>query len=94
MISGIYAQLIDSEGNFIDDEFRVSSYTLGAQNLSSVASNGDDFLIAWRSSVQDDGTVGVYGALLSNNSSSSVPEPLSCIALLCSLIGLRFRSRK
>ncbi len=86
---GIFAQLIDSEGNFIDDEFRVSSYTIGAQSMSSVASNGDDFLIAWRSSVQDSGSVGVYGALLSNNNSvSSVPEPTSILLLVSAMITL------
>ena len=85
---GVYAQIIDSLGNFVDDELRLNSYSIGAQNLASVASNGSDFFVAWNSSGQDSGGVGVYGALISNNSPQSVPEPMSILLLFSAVITL------
>ena len=57
---GIFAQLVDSQGNKIGNEFLVNSYTTGDQIDAAVASNGQEYLITWSSNVQDGDEWGVY----------------------------------
>ncbi|MEM9540606.1 MAG: S8 family serine peptidase [Cyanobacteria bacterium P01_E01_bin.42] len=58
---GIYAQRYDSNGDKVDGEFQVNSYTNQAQRNPSVASLQDGgYLIAWTSQGQDGSGEGIY----------------------------------
>ena len=62
---GIYGQRYDSNGNPVDDEFQVNTYTDDDQVHPSVASlpNGG-FVVAWESEGQDSlSSEGIYGQL-------------------------------
>ena len=85
---GVYGQFIGSNGNFIDNEFLISTYTTSDQSTPSVAYNGHDFLVTWESSYQDGDSDGIYGKFISYDG-SVIPEPAS-ILLLLSGIGFLF----
>jgi len=59
--TGIFAQRYDASGNPLGAEFRVNTYTTGAQNRPALAmdSNGN-FMIAWESQDQDGDSWGIY----------------------------------
>ena len=60
--TGIYAQVFNADGTARGTEFRVNTYTSGAQSLSGVAMDEDgDFVVVWGSSGQDGNGYGVYG---------------------------------
>ena len=48
----------------MSDEFMVNTYTPMAQNYSSSASNGSNYLVTWESDGQDGASIGVYGQFL------------------------------
>ncbi|MFN8579266.1 MAG: hypothetical protein U0354_20760, partial [Candidatus Sericytochromatia bacterium] len=59
---GIYAQRFDSLGNSIDSEFRVNTYTVGAQINPSVSTDTlGNFVVTWQSANQDGSGYGIYG---------------------------------
>jgi len=61
---GIFAQKFDHEGNKIEKEFRVNSYTQNKQRnpATGIDSNGN-FIITWQSSFQDGHGQGIYAKL-------------------------------
>jgi len=65
--SGVFAQLIDNEGNKIGTEFQVNSYTMGNQKEPSAASDGKTYFISWKTEGQDGDQAGVFGQLFDNN---------------------------
>jgi hypothetical protein len=58
---GIFAQMFSSAGLALGDEFRVNTYTPGAQTapVAALAEDGS-FVIAWQSFGQDGGSNGIY----------------------------------
>ncbi|MCD6459481.1 PEP-CTERM sorting domain-containing protein [bacterium] len=88
---GIYGQKIDSFGNLIGDEFLINTYTASNQQHPAIASNGDDFIVAWDSYGQDGSDDGVYAKFM-NKTNDVIPEPAS-ILLLLSGIGFLFGKR-
>ena len=61
--SGVFAQLLDNDGNKIDAEFQVNSYTADNQKEASAASDGSTYFVAWESENQDSSQSGVFGQL-------------------------------
>jgi phosphoheptose isomerase len=58
---GVYAQRYNATGDPQGGEFLVNTFTENSQSTPSVAMDANgDFVIAWHSLAQDDGTVGVY----------------------------------
>lgn len=58
---GIYAKTFNSDGNVINDEFRINSYTEGNQKYPSVTMLSDgSFIIAWQSQEQDGASYEIY----------------------------------
>ena len=59
---GIYGQRYNATGVAQGGEFRVNTYTTGAQSAPSVAMDRDgDFVVVWESSAQDFSLYGIYG---------------------------------
>ncbi|MGE0055708.1 MAG: FG-GAP-like repeat-containing protein [Hyphomicrobium sp.] len=60
--ASIYGQRFGADGTPLGSEFRVNSYTVGAQISPSIASLQDGgFVITWTSQTQDGSGYGVYG---------------------------------
>ncbi len=60
--SGIFGQRFKSDGTFIGDEFRINTYTIGAQWLPEVAmKNNGEFITVWQSNGQDGDNYGIFG---------------------------------
>ena len=60
--SGIYAQRFNASGVAQGGEFRVNTYTLNTQQLTSVAMDAaGNFVVTWASDGQDGSNYGVYG---------------------------------
>ena len=58
---GVYAQRFQADGNAVDPEFRVNTYTTQAQRLSSVAMDAvGNFVISWQSVAQDGSGQGIF----------------------------------
>jgi len=58
---GVYARRYHSSGGALGTEFRVNTYTTGAQSFPSVGVDADgDFVVAWRSAAPDGSGDGVY----------------------------------
>jgi uncharacterized repeat protein (TIGR01451 family) len=58
---GVYAKQYNASGVAQGPEFKVNTYTIGAQHYPSVAMDADgDFVIAWSSDDQDGSSVGIY----------------------------------
>ena len=56
-------------------EFRVNTYTLDAQRLSEVAVDADgDFVVVWRSEIQDGGSYGIFGRRFTANGVGQAAE--------------------
>ncbi len=62
---GIYGQLFDNDGNMIGSELQISSTTAFKQSNPSVASNGNNYLVAWESE-EIFGEDYIYGQLFDN----------------------------
>lgn len=59
--SGVFAQRFNSAGSKVGSEFRVNSYTTGAQNGCAVAADDSgNFVVVWQS-YQDGSGAGVFG---------------------------------
>src|SRR5262249_19884968 len=60
--NGVFAQRYSSAGQPLGPEFRVNTYTTNDQWNASVAMDAaGDFVVAWRSGLQDGSGDGVYG---------------------------------
>ena len=58
---GVFGQRYDANGNTIDGEFQVNTYTIGDQRWASVAALEDGgFVVAWTSRDQDGSNDGIY----------------------------------
>jgi hypothetical protein len=58
---GVFAQRYASAGAPLDGEFRVNTYTTGFQSIPSVVSDSaGNFVVAWSSLQDPDGSLGVY----------------------------------
>lgn len=63
---GIYGQRYDANGDPVESEFLVNTYTLSHQWFSSIASlDGGDFVVTWQSYGQDGNGDGIYGKVYS-----------------------------
>ncbi len=67
--SGIFGQIIDNDGTKITDSFLVNTYTTDLQIYPAVASDDENYLVAWRSDGQDGNIYGIYGQHVANNGS-------------------------
>jgi hypothetical protein len=70
---GVYAQKFSSDGTFAGSEFRVNTFTAGAENGSRIAMDNDgDFIITWENDYQPpDNYFGIF-AQRYNSSGSAV----------------------
>jgi hypothetical protein len=60
--SGVFGQRFAPFGNPTGPEFRVNTYTIGAQHQSRVKTSGSgDFVVVWTDDAQDGGFSGVFG---------------------------------
>jgi len=65
---GVYAQRYNSDGTANGSEFKVNTYTKGAQELASVAMDAlGDFVITWQSFAQDGSGFGIYAQRYNSN---------------------------
>lgn len=72
---GVYAQRYDAAGATVGAEFRVNTHTTGSQTSSSVAMDADgNFLVAWRSDLQDGSAGGVYAKRYNSLGTALGPE--------------------
>lgn len=63
--SGIFGQHLDAAGIRVGEEFRVNTYTTGAQAEGAVAGlSGGGFVVAWSSMEQDGSNSGIFGQRL------------------------------
>ena len=59
--AGVYGQRYANTGTPVGPEFRVNTYTTGAQNRPAVAARfGGEFVVAWTSDQQDGSQYGVF----------------------------------
>jgi hypothetical protein len=64
---GVFARRFSSAGAALASEFRVNTYTSGAQGYPSVAAGaGGDFVVSWRSNLQDSSDYGVFARRFSS----------------------------
>lgn len=64
---GVYGQVFDADGTAVGSEFRVNTYTLGAQGYVSLSASQDGgFLATWESYGQDGGGYGIYAQSFDN----------------------------
>jgi len=61
--AAVFGQRYASSGEPVGLEFRVNSYTTGAQDSSSVAAAGSPgaFMVVWTSDLQDGSSDGIFG---------------------------------
>jgi hypothetical protein len=57
----VFARLFDRTGKAATSDFQVNAYTLGAQDLPSIAASASGFVAVWKSSEQDRSGYGVFG---------------------------------
>jgi hypothetical protein len=61
---GVFGQRFASDGTKLGDEFNVNTYTDSYQQVPDVVvESGGNFLVVWRSDLQDDSAFGVFGKL-------------------------------
>jgi len=70
---GIFAQLLDNEGNKVGSEIQLSIYT-SEHVYPSASSNGESYLITWMSDSQDGDESGIYGSLIDLSGNVVKPE--------------------
>ena len=59
---GIYGQRFDRDGNRVEEEFHINTYTQSDQRKASVAMDAEgDFVVVWGSRGQDGSGYGIYG---------------------------------
>jgi len=66
---GIFGQFLDKQGNAIDSEFIINTYTDYNESQPSVYSNGSNYLVTWHTQVYDGYGYGVYGQVIDSNGS-------------------------
>jgi hypothetical protein len=72
---GVFAQRYGSAGAPVGPEFRVNSYTTGAQfNPSVTAAAPGDFVVVWQSAGQDGSSYGVFGQRYASSGTPLGPE--------------------
>jgi hypothetical protein len=72
---GIYGQRFASTGAPAGPEFRVNSYTTGAQLLSAIAGDGSgNFVVAWASLAEDGSLYGIFGQRFASAGAPLGPE--------------------
>ena len=72
---GVFAQILDQEGNKVGEEFQVNSNTYGAQYTPAVASlPSGGFVIVWSSDGQDGSEHGAYGKIFDSDGAVTVDE--------------------
>ncbi|MEW6536691.1 MAG: fibronectin type III domain-containing protein, partial [Candidatus Auribacterota bacterium] len=64
---GIYGQTINSAGEKVGSEIKISTYTSYEQSTPSVTSDGINYYVTWHSRYQDGSEYGIYGQLLDGN---------------------------
>jgi hypothetical protein len=58
---GVYGQMFDDNGSFVDPEFRFNTYTNDMQMMPAAAIDGDGtFIVTWMSNGQDGSGHGIY----------------------------------
>ena len=68
--TGVYAQILDSSGNKIGNEFGINTFTYSSQQNPSVSSLiNTNFVIVWTSHYQDSTGWGIFGDIYQNNGS-------------------------
>ncbi|WP_204248272.1 DUF5801 repeats-in-toxin domain-containing protein [Kiloniella spongiae] len=73
--SGIFGQVFDQNGNKVNDEFQVNSYTDNDQLSSSVAGLADGgWVVTWVSNDQDGSDEGIYGQVFNANGTNRGDE--------------------
>ena len=72
--SGIFANFIDQNGNKSGAEFQVNFYTTGFQQNPYVASDGENYFIAWESQGQDGDLYGIMGRIYDSSGNLLTPE--------------------
>ena len=66
--TGIFCQILNSDGTKAGDEFQVNTYTVNEQNYQSISSLSDSgFIICWGSNGQDGLDFGVFGQIFNSN---------------------------
>jgi hypothetical protein len=65
--AGIYAQICDSAGTKINEQFQVNTYTESSQLDPTVEQFEDGFFVCWASIEQDGSSAGVYGQIFDSN---------------------------
>ncbi|MEW6534352.1 MAG: choice-of-anchor R domain-containing protein [Candidatus Auribacterota bacterium] len=60
---GVYARLMDNDGDTIRTEFQINTYTTGVQVFSEAASSGSSYMAVWQSTGQDGDEDGVFGQM-------------------------------
>ena len=72
---GVFAQRFAGDGAPAGSEFKVNSYTTGAQSYPTVASDADgNFIVAWTSSGQDGDADGVFARRYASSGTALGPE--------------------
>ncbi len=66
---GVYAQLVNTDGSFLGGEFKLNTYTSFHQDSTALAFDGTNYMITWRSYLQDGNGNGVFGRIVSSNGS-------------------------
>jgi hypothetical protein len=74
-LNGIFGQRYAASGAPLGGEFRVNTYTTGDQSSPSVAvGNAGDFVVVWRSFLQDGSNTGVFGQRYSSSGAPAGSE--------------------
>ena len=72
---GVFGQRFAASGTPLGSEFRVNTYTTGAQSLPSVAADtAGNFVVVWQSYYQDGSNYGVFGQRYASSGAPLGPE--------------------
>ncbi|MEW6536473.1 MAG: hypothetical protein AB1454_12760 [Candidatus Auribacterota bacterium] len=66
---GVYGQLVNTDGSFFGGEFKLNTYTTFHQDSTALAFDGTNYLVTWRSYLQDGNGNGVFGRVVSSTGS-------------------------
>ena len=65
--AGIFAKGFLNDGTIIADEFQVNTYTTNNQQMPSIASTSNGFVIVWKSNEQDGESGGIFAQTYAND---------------------------
>ena len=72
---GIYAQIFDSNGTKIGNEFRINTYTIGSQNNQSIATINDNrFVVSWVRRENEDEDYGIVAKIFDEEGNVDVNQ--------------------